>query len=174
MRAESSADTAPCPWCGALVPDIDGPIHRYMISSPGCWATFGTVLEREYANPTYARLHRLTVDAYAVQHPGESVTEPLPAAIRSVCLHLISLHAVLERRVEPAAATALLSKASQHRSWFRWLEPPASVGEVTVADVALATSAEAHEEAVTRWATSAWNAWQDHHATVATWVSKLL
>ncbi len=173
MSAEDVA-TAPCPWCGAEVPDIEGPIHRYMTSSPGCWATFGTVLEREYANAAYARLHRLTVDAYAVQHPGEADPEPSPQAIRSVCLHLISLYAVLERRVEPAHATRLLSTASQHRDWFRWLEPPTTVGEVTVVDVALATTAEAHEQAVTRWAESAWGAWRDHHATVAGWVGKLL
>lgn len=26
----------PCPGCGALVPDIDGPVHAYVPSAPGC------------------------------------------------------------------------------------------------------------------------------------------
>ncbi len=37
-----------CFSCGALVPDIDGPVHRIVDSSAGCWAIFGEVLAREY------------------------------------------------------------------------------------------------------------------------------
>ena len=60
-----------CFSCGAQVPDVEGPTHRYMLSSPGCWAVFGEVLAREYSNALYMKNHRLTVDAYAVQHPGK-------------------------------------------------------------------------------------------------------
>ncbi|MFC1547249.1 hypothetical protein ACFL5M_01855 [Candidatus Neomarinimicrobiota bacterium] len=35
--------------CGAMVPDIEGPLYEYMTSSPGCWAVFGEVLAREYS-----------------------------------------------------------------------------------------------------------------------------
>jgi pimeloyl-ACP methyl ester carboxylesterase len=33
----SVAEVKACPGCGALVPDIDGPVHTYVPSSPGCW-----------------------------------------------------------------------------------------------------------------------------------------
>jgi hypothetical protein len=63
-------NSIPCIGCHALFPDVDGPVHRYMESSPGCWASYGEVLVREYTEPSYFGVHRLTVDAYAVQHPG--------------------------------------------------------------------------------------------------------
>lgn len=76
-----------CFSCGALVKDIDGPVHRYMDSSPGCWATFGEVLAREYSAVNYGLNHRLTVDAYALQHPGKHS----PQSIQSIAVHLVSL-----------------------------------------------------------------------------------
>jgi hypothetical protein len=40
----------PCVGCGAVVPDADGPAHRYFGASPGCWRLYGEVLGREYAD----------------------------------------------------------------------------------------------------------------------------
>ena len=48
----------------------DGPTHPYYGCSPACWARYGEVLAREFQDPAYFGLHQLTVDAYAVQHPG--------------------------------------------------------------------------------------------------------
>jgi hypothetical protein len=31
---------------------------------------YGEMLAREYGDPAYFRVHQLTVDTYAVQHPG--------------------------------------------------------------------------------------------------------
>lgn len=88
MRAELE----PCRGCGALVPCGDGPTHRYIGASPGCWAVFGEVLAREYSDRRYWPVYQLTVDAYAVQHPGE----PSRQTIQSAAIHLISLYSVLE------------------------------------------------------------------------------
>lgn len=87
----------PCRGCGALVPDTEGPTHRYLGASPGCWAVYGEILEKEYSDYRYWRAHRFTVDAYAVQHPGESS----PPAIQSVAVHLISLYLMLEKTRRP-------------------------------------------------------------------------
>jgi hypothetical protein len=70
-----------------LVPDVEGPVHRYLESSPGCWRLYGEVLAREYSDLAFWAAHRLTVDSYAVQHPGRSS----PQTIQSVCVHLLSL-----------------------------------------------------------------------------------
>jgi hypothetical protein len=59
-----------CVGCGAIFEDREGPTHRYTESSPACWAAYGEVVAREYSDSSYAALHGLTVDAYAVQHPG--------------------------------------------------------------------------------------------------------
>src|SRR3990172_11930020 len=113
-----------CIGCGAMFEDREGPTHRYMESSPGCWAVYGEVLAREYGDVSYASLHRLTVDAYAVQHPGR----PSPQSTQSVALHLMSLCLVLERGVEPARATAFLQVAARDKQRFVWLAPAGSLG----------------------------------------------
>src|ERR687896_852498 len=119
----------PCFGCGALVPEIDGPTHPYIGASPGCWAIYGEVLAKEYAYPP---VHRLTVDAYAAQHPGV----PGRRSIQSVAVHLISLYLILERGYEPERATAAIREALESRSEnFVWLDPPASLGGITVLDV---------------------------------------
>lgn len=155
----------PCFSCKALVPDIDGPTHRYMESSPGCWAAYGQVLAREYSKLTFATNHRLTVDAYAVQHPGR----PSPQSIQSVCVHLVSLQLVLERAVDHSTATGILSQLAAHTENFHWLEPPDSLGELTVNHVLAATSAIEHREAVLGWANSVWQAWAAHHPVIRDW-----
>jgi len=143
-----------CIGCTGLVPQIDGPTHRYMESSPGCWYVYGEILAREYSDPAFAVLHRLTVDSYAVQHPGR----PSPQAIHSVCVHLISLSLVLERDMGMASATRAIKAAVQAKDRFVWLEPPPTLGQVTVADVRAVSSAEEHVATVRAWARSAWSA----------------
>ncbi len=155
-----------CFSCGALVPDTEGPVHRYMDSSPGCWAIYGQVLAREYSDASYFRNHRLTVDAYALQHPGE----PSPQTIQSIALHLGSLHLVFDCGSEPGEATALLQELSRHKTKFCWLEPPSNLGSVSVLDVWTTKGATAHLAAVRTWATATWSAWEQHHAQVQAWV----
>lgn len=155
-----------CPGCGALFEDIQGPTHRYLESSPGCWAAYGEVLVREYSDPAYYSIHRLTVDSYAVQHPGQ----PSPQSIQSVAVHLISLCLVLEHNLELQRATAAMQTAVKTKGRFVWLTPPASPGTVTVVDVRAAQDAEQHARIVRAWAESAWSAWSPHHATIRSWL----
>ena len=87
-----------------MVPAVEAPTHRYMESSPGCWAVYGEVLAREYSDPAFTGVHRHTVDAYAVQHPGK----PSQQSIRSVGIHLVRLCLILERNFsDDAAARAM-------------------------------------------------------------------
>ena len=160
-----------CIGCGALVPDVDGPTFRYPgAASPGCWAAYGQVLDREYSEYQYPREHRLTVDAYAVQHPGI----PTPQTIQSVTVHLISMCAVLEHGYGFAGATDMMRRAiERHKAEFIWLEPPTHRGAVTVLDVVQTKDVHAHAETVMRWANSVWAAWAGHHDTIHTWVQRL-
>ncbi len=75
--------------CRGVVPDGDGPIHRYMTASPGCWRIHAELGAGGFpASPRSP----LTVDAYAVTHPGV----PGPQSTPSVWVHLVTLCAVLE------------------------------------------------------------------------------
>ena len=156
-----------CPGCGGRFADApDSASHRYMESSPGCWAAYGEVLAREYSQPEFFRIHKFTVDAYAVQHPGQ----PSPQSIQSVALHLIRLCLMLEEGAGAERATAVMQKAAANKAAFHWLDPPSSRGEVTVANVHGAASPEEHASLVRAWAESAWNEWSSHHETVRGWI----
>lgn len=155
-----------CFSCGAFVPDVEGPVHRYMDSSPGCWSLYGDVLAREYSDQAFFRNHRLTVDAYALQHPGR----PPPQCIQSVAVHLGSLFLVFEGGADLGEATDLIRRLSKHKREFCWLEPPESLGVISVRDVWASEGVDAHLHGVREWAAATWSAWEQHHAQVKSWV----
>ncbi len=68
----------PCPVCGGRFPDIDGPTHRYLLSSPGCWGAYGTVRAHQAAD----------YDAFAAQHPHSPW--PQNAAVNRPTLGFVS------------------------------------------------------------------------------------
>lgn len=158
------APSEPCAGCGASYPKSDGPTHPYIGASAGCWAVYGEVLAREYGEFAYPPIHRLTVDAYATQHPGT----PSRRSIQSVAIHLISLHLVLERGLEARAATEAIGRAVR-RGGFVWLEPPASRGELAILDVRDAVDLPDHVRRVESWARSVWSAWSFHADRVRRW-----
>ena len=159
----------PCIGCGAEFPETDGPTHRYLESSAGCWACYGEILEREFSDLDYYAVHRLSVDTYALQHPGQ----PSPQTIQSAALHAMSLCAIFENGVELSAAGKVLQQGAKHKDRFEWLTPPTSRGTVTVADVHQAQSAVEHADLVHKWAESVWSAWSEHHPTFRTWLAEI-
>lgn len=159
-----------CPGCGARVPDAEEMRrHLYVGSAPGCFLLYSEVLAREYGDIRYTPAHQLTVDAYAVQHPGV----PERRAVQSVAIHLVGLCLTLERGRGPLELPRLRQRLAAPDRVFPWLTPPASVGEVTVLDVHAASTPEAHRAMVDRWARSAWAAWTPHHDQVRAWADEL-
>ena len=159
-------ETCKCFSCGGLFPDIDGPVHRYMSSSPGCWSVYGEVLSREYSDPAYFEVHRLTVDAYAAQHPGSTDRQ----SIQSVGLHLIRLCMFLEHDLRAKSANDAMLEAAKGKHSFVFLEAPQNLGSITVADVYRAKSAEEHKVIVKEWARTTWEAWSVHHDLIREWL----
>ena len=158
-----------CFSCGAIVPAIEWQVHPYMDSLPGCWYLFNQILEKEFSDPAYRVKSRLTTDAYAVQHYG---MEKIPQAMKSVNHHLISLCFYFEFKMTLVQSDAAFRKLAKYKDQFTWLTPPKSVGEITVADVIKAKSAEEHLDLVEKWAWSAWNAWAEHHNTIKRFISE--
>ncbi len=147
------------------MPDIDGATHKYLGASAGCWKLFGDLLAKEFGDPAYMKVHRLTVDAYALQHLGiES-----PQTIQSMNLHLMALCAALEHDIEYDFIPKLMNKRLKEykeKGIFTWLTPPESLGGITVIDVVKATTPEEHSKLVLEWAKSVWNAWEEHHKQI--------
>ena len=170
QRAPGSARkaTSICPGCGVDLPAANSPTHAYMGASPACWARYGELLAREYENPAlFAAVHQLTVDAYAVQHPGV----PERRTIQSVALHLSTLCLVLERGADPSKGPKLHELIVERPIWH-WLAPPEPNGTLTVLDVLSTRSPGEHEAAVRAWAEDIWRAWASHHATVRCWLDQ--
>lgn len=160
----------PCLGCGGLVPDIDGPSHRYILASPGCWAAYTEGLAAALVRaPVPDPFGTLTVDAYAVQHPGV----PNSQATQSVWVHLITLHLVLEAGWPGSRAIGLRTAGADRSAGWPWLTPPASMGALTAIDVVLAEPG-AVGATVRGWVEDAWQAWSDHHDRVRAEASRIV
>lgn len=159
-----------CQGCGVALPEEQGPTHGYMLSSPACWAAFGAVLAREYGDMAgYGARHRMTVDAYACQHPGVET----PASTKSVGIHLLRLCLLFERGLRIEDANQAMVRIATLKQGFRWMAPPGRLGEHTVVDVLAASSVAEHVRRVEAWTRSVWNAWAPHHAEVRHWADQL-
>jgi len=172
-----------CYGCGALVEDIEGKPHKYIGASQGCWNLYTEILAKEYGEYNYPEhTHRLTVDTYAIQHPGclpeqspkgmARAEQPERQSIQSVNVHLISLYAVLVMKLRGRDATKLISKILRGNPAFEWLEPPVPNGTITVVDVLKVTTQEEHEASVKKWAEDVFGCWFSKHGEAIKRMSK--
>lgn len=148
-----------CRACGGDFPESEAEAtHAYMSSSPECWAAYGLILEREYSDPKlFASSHRLTVDAYALQHPGDP---SLRRAVQSFWIHGASLWMVLRMQRSAAAATGALKTLAGGEFKERPVESPQFVA--TCADL-LSSPLERHHELAKSWAQAALEGWREAH-----------
>jgi hypothetical protein len=126
---------------------------------------YNEVLARQISDVSYGRARLLSVNAYAVQHPGHRERR----TAQSVAVHLAGLFLAIERGVDDPTISRRMAQLADARG-YPWLEPPASLGELTIVDVARARGADEHAEVVRRWARSAWAAWGEHHDIVRAWL----
>lgn len=158
-----------CPGCGIVLAATDGPTHPYIGASPSCWALYGEVLAREFSEPRLFDIHQMTVDAYAVQHPGE----PERRSTQSVAVHLMTLALWIERDANPRAGTELHKRMVSQQEYV-WLDPPRPNGTLTIAHVHDTSTIEEHRTAVREWASDVWRARERHHPTVWAWIERAL
>ena len=170
MPSDLEALGEACPGCGAFFPPLpDGATHDYIGASAGCWAAFGELLAREFQDPGYGWIHRHTVDAYTVQHPGVDGRRQR----QSVAVHLIGLCHWLEHGLDLAILIPITRRLAGEKRGWPWLTPPADYG-LTVLDALSATDADDHGRLVRRWAESVWHAWSTHHDLVRRWANEAL
>lgn len=149
-----------CYACGGqFEPNDGGETHAYMMSLPGCWAAYGELLTREYSDPVlFAALHRLSVDAYAVQHPGDPAER---RAVQSFWIHGASLWLVLRMDQSHIFATQALQALAGLDFAERPFDQPHFA--MTHADV-LASPVAAHGARTRDWAEESLTAWGEAHA----------
>jgi hypothetical protein len=158
-----SAVSETCPGCGALVPVTDETRTRnaYVGAAPGCFAAYAELIGREIADAALSQAHLLASDAYPAQHPGV----PGRQSSQSVWVHLVGLCLTLEHGFDGVASARAKGRLAAADARFDWLEPPDSLGELTVLDV-LAAAPEDHVATVRRWAEAVWAAWAPHHDAI--------
>ncbi len=155
------------------------PANRYIGTVPGCWWLLGTVQARQMAEPALRSLRTLTTNVYMVQHPGV----PERQAIQSVAVHLMGIYwEIIQHRPE-RQVIALMQRATQRE--YTWLDPPPTLGPLTIADLAGASAAAPdlpmapdlgvaeHQALALRWAETTWQAWEQYHAIVADWAQNI-
>ncbi|WP_375552811.1 DUF5946 family protein [Rhodophyticola porphyridii] len=136
-----------------------------MHSSPACFAEYTELLAFEYSDPALMPTHRLSVDAFAVQHPGDGISRQ---AIQSVGLHLARLAVQLQHLHVPNRATDIMLLLGKHKGELEALSPPMAFS-MTIADLRADAGTPAHIRAVTNWAKSAWADWSEHHDYILDW-----
>ena len=155
-----------CPGCGAVVPDTDGPVHKYVPSAPGCWQTFGDVQADESQRFRYPPAHRMVVDAYMAQHPGDGSDR---RDRQSVFVHLVGLCAVLERDWARPYVTRLLSQVLRRRRGdFPILVRTEGPGPLTVLHMVGAEHLDDYERRAREWSMAVWESWNAQHALIQT------
>ena len=89
--------------------DASAHFDGYYNCSAECWRVYTEVLEKEYSNPAlFGQVHQMTVDSYAVQHAGG------PHPDKSVDVHLVGLHLVLNDGVRSPEVPARLQRLASH------------------------------------------------------------
>ena len=149
-----------CIGCKAKVKKEVGFAHPYIGASKGCWTMYGQVLNKEYGEYGYPDItHRLTVDTYAVQHPGQISKR----SIQSVNLHLLGLYMILKMDSSGSEATKTMGLILSKKPSFVWLTPPEFEGSLTIAHVLEAENLKAHKVKVREWAENVFKLWYDQH-----------
>ncbi|MBS3748015.1 MAG: hypothetical protein KGY53_12480 [Wenzhouxiangellaceae bacterium] len=158
-----------CPHCdsGRVSGDQTGRDYAYL--APSCRADYRTLIERERSDLRYMRVHALSVDAWAVQHPGPASDE----TARAVGMHLVSLYAQLMLDASHRELKMIRRRAADTIE-FRWLPLPDTPARLGVQHALQADSPEAHRERVQAWALSVWRAWHPHSEQVMSWTRRIL
>ncbi|RVT81741.1 hypothetical protein DXV76_18755 [Rhodobacteraceae bacterium CCMM004] len=124
----------------------------------------------EHSDPALMRTHRLTVGAFAVQHPGDPSSRQ---AVQSVGLQLARLAMQLHRLRTPETADDIMLILGAHNAEQRALSPPTTFS-LTAADIVGGAGTADHADAVKRWAQSAWEDWALHHGSILSRAEKHL
>jgi uncharacterized protein DUF5946 len=150
MSASENENTSGqvCQDCGATVAQ----------GKAGCLKIFEEILAREFGDYRYGRIHRLTVDAYSLQHPDDYMRSG-----KSFAAHLTGACAALEIE-DPSSINRTVQKwLSTNPTIEKPMDLPRWRGKVTILYIYGAADAKEHIERVREWARDVWAAWSEHH-----------
>jgi hypothetical protein len=113
-------------------------------------------------------MHRLTVDAYSLQHPAEFMR-----SAKSYAAHLTGMYAALEMGASAATNRAVQQWLNGSKVFPRPDNPIARArGVLTIAHVHAAVDPDDHIRRVREWALSTWRAWHAYHRLAMRWIDE--
>ncbi len=137
-----------CDDCGAVVAQ----------GKAGCLKIFEEILAKEFSDYRYGKTHRLTVDAYSLQHPDAYMR-----SAKSFAAHLTGMCAALECEDVLAINQAVQKWLSKDPKLDRPVKVPSGRGRLTISHIQRAADSEEHIKRVREWARDVWGAWSEHH-----------
>ena len=146
-----------CHECGTRVPQ----------GRTGCQRLFDEVVAREFGYYRGGKIHRLTVDAYRLQHPEEYMQSG-----KSFVAHLTGLCAAIEFEDSLEVIRVVQKWLSRNPVIDRPTLLPDRRGNLTIIYIHSAANAEEHTKRVREWAHSVWSAWAEHHDLARQLISK--
>lgn len=121
-----------CEDCGAVVPE----------GRDGCLNLFEEILAREFSDYRYGRVHRLTVDAYSLQHPYKYMRSG-----KSFAAHLTGMCVALEYEDAPATNQVVQKWLSTNPKIEKPSRIPDRRGSLSIAYIHGAADADEHTSA---------------------------
>lgn len=112
----------------------------------GCLKLFEEILAREFSDYRYGKIHRLTVDAYSLQHPDEYMRSG-----KSFAAHLTGMCAALEYENAPALNQMVQKWLSANPQVAKPARLPERRGNLTIAYIHGAPDADEHIKRVREW-----------------------
>ena len=144
----TEANIGRCPSCNAAVyGGIDA-----------CREFFESLLGQEYTAYRFAKVHRMMVDAYALQHPAEYMKSG-----KSFAAHLTGALAVIEHDDAETVNRMVQTWLSSNPAIERPADPTPPYGSLTVLDCFEENDPDKYRQVVRQWLESAWQAWADYH-----------
>ena len=138
-------------------------MKRGMVAAPGCWAGFGELQAGEMGRFGYPPAHGIVVDAYACSHGGDGRER---RDRQSVFIHLLAIHAVIERGVTAPQRIALLQRATAGHPDFPLLERPAGHPALAFTHLLQARDADDYDRRAREWAAAVWAFWAPEHERI--------
>ena len=157
---EGSASDGCCPSCGA----------SGVRSAHECQGLFAEMGVREFSDAEYFRSHRLTVDAYCLQHP-----EHYMVSSKSAATHLTAMCWSFEHGYSLHVPAPIKAWVDGPRAFPRVAAPPPGErGTLTLLHCVEAQDPVDYHRRAREWADSAWQAWSEHWPRARAWVQEAL
>lgn len=133
-------------------------------SEEKCKKLFEGILLKEFSDFRYAQVHRLTVDAYSMQHPDIYMISP-----KSFAAHLTGMCCAMEYGND-AELLRLLQKWLNGKKDLMRPKNLENFGLLTISHVAKAKNGAEHSELVWEWARDVWDAYRAYHDLAKNWI----